>query len=74
MQSGSSVLTGFLLYWDQAFKKDLIWVQGPSCECLQGETAHWRFDLFAFTRVGVRGLIVEWSGGRSEETSDRLSG
>lgn len=54
-------------------EKDLIGVQDPHVNVCKVKTLSGDFDLFAFTHVGVRGLIVEGFGGGSVEMSDNLS-
>lgn len=43
---------------------------GPSCKRLRGETVG--FGLFAFTHIGVRGLIVGGHGALRVAASDNL--
>lgn len=54
-------------------EKDLICVQDPHVGVCKVKTLSGDFDLFAFTRDRVRGLIVEGLGGGSVEMTDRLS-
>lgn len=54
-------------------EKDLICVQDPHVNVGEVKTLGSDFDLFAFTHVGGRGLIVEGRGAGSVEMSDNLS-
>lgn len=54
-------------------EKDLICVQDPHVDVCKVKTLSGDFDLFAFTHVGVRGLIVEGQGAGSAEMGDNLS-
>lgn len=54
-------------------EKDLICVQDPHVNVGEVKPHGGDFDLFAFTNVGVRGLIVEGRGAGSVEMSDNFS-
>ncbi len=54
-------------------KKDLICVQDPHANLCEVKMLRGDFDLFAFTHVVVRGLIVEGQGAGSVELGDNLS-